>query len=215
MITQQSINNILDATRIEDVISDYVSLKRRGANYTGLCPFHNERTPSFSVSATKGIFKCFGCGKGGDAVNFLMELEHLSYPEALKHLAKKFNVHVEETITDDKFIEQQKEAETLYIVNKFAQEFYSQVLTDSDEGKAIGLSYFNERKFSPLIIQKFGLGYAPDASDVLYQTANSSGYSKSILLQAGLIGESDGRVYDFFRGRVIFPIHNLSGKVIA
>jgi DNA primase len=215
VITQQSINNILDATRIEDVISDYVSLKRRGANYTGLCPFHNERTPSFSVSATKGIFKCFGCGKGGDAVNFLMEHEHLSYPEALKHLAKKFNVHVEETITDDKFIEQQKEAESLYIVNKFAQEFYSQVLTDSDEGKAIGLSYFNERKFSPVIIQKFGLGYAPDASDVLYQTANSSGYSKSILLQAGLIGESDGRVYDFFRGRVIFPIHNLSGKVIA
>jgi DNA primase len=215
VITPGSIRNILDATRIEEVISDYVSLKRRGANFTGLCPFHNERTPSFSVSASKGIYKCFGCGKGGDAVNFLMEHEHFTYPEALRHLAKKFNISIEETETDSNVVEQQKEAESLYIVNKFAQEYYQKNLHDSEEGKLIGLSYFNERKFSSAIIQRFGLGYAFDKGDSLYAEATKAGYNKDVLIKAGLIGESESRVYDFFRGRVIFPIHNLSGKVIA
>ncbi len=215
MITPASIRNILDSTRIEEVVGDYVSLKRRGANYTGLCPFHNERTPSFSVSATKGIYKCFGCGKGGDAVNFLMEHEHFTYPEALRHLAKKFNVAIEETEAESKVIEQQKEAESLYIVNKFALDYYQRNLTESDEGIAIGLSYFNERKFSTAIIHRFGLGYAFDKGDALFQEASKVGYSKEVLMKAGLIGEGEARAYDFFRGRVIFPIHNLSGKVIA
>lgn len=215
VITPVSIRNILDATRIEEVIGDYVSLKRKGSNYTGLCPFHNERTPSFSVSASKGIYKCFGCGKGGDAVNFLMEHEHFTYPEALRYLAKKFNIAIEETEVDSKIVEQQKEADGLYIANKFAQEYYQKQLTETEEGRAIGLSYFVERKFSTEIIQRFGLGYAPDQGDALYLEAISNGYSKEILLKAGLIGENERRIYDFFRGRVIFPIYNLSGKVIA
>lgn len=215
VITPASIRNILDATRIEEVIGDYVTLRKRGANYTGLCPFHNERTPSFSVSAVKGIYKCFGCGKGGDAVNFLMEHEHFTYPEALRYLAKKFNVAIEETETDSNVVAQQKEQESLYIVNKFAQEYFHERLMQSDEGVAVGLSYFHERKFSSATIQKFGLGYAMDSPDSFYQVATRAGYSKELLLSAGLIGENENRVYDFFRGRVIFPIYNLSGKVIA
>lgn len=215
MITSETIDKIMDATRIEEVIGDFVTLKRRGVNLIGLCPFHNEKTPSFNVSAPKGIYKCFGCGKGGNAVNFLMEHEHYSYPEALRYLARKYSINiVEETPTP----EQQQvldEKESLFNITAFAQKHFEEQLHTTEEGKAIGLTYLKERGFSLEFIKKFGIGYCPDRWDGFSQAALKQGYKKEYLLKSSLSKTKDQLIYDTFRGRIIFPIHNLSGRVLG
>ncbi len=214
MIPQHIVSNIIETAQIEEVVGDFVSLKKRGSNYVANCPFHNERTPSFSVSPSKGIFKCFGCGKAGNSVGFVMEHETVSYPEALRYLAKKYNIEIPE-ITDDKQLEEQKERESLFIVNDFANQYFQNNLYHTDEGKSVGLSYFKERGFRDEIIQKFQLGYSMEASDDLLKAAKKKGYRLGFLKKLGLMSSRNGRDFSFFRGRVQFPIHNLSGKVIA
>ncbi len=216
MIDQQTINRILDATNIVEVVSDFVTLRKRGVNYTGLCPFHDEKTPSFSVSPSKGICKCFSCGKGGSAVHFIMEHEQLSYYEALKYLAKKYNIEVKEReLTDEEKIAQGAR-ESMFIVNTFAQEYFSNLLFNHADGRSIGLSYFHERGFRDDIIKKFGLGYALDQRDALYTEGLRRGYKKEYLINTGLCLEgSNGQINDRFRGRVIFPVYTISGKVVA
>ncbi|HRW63730.1 MAG TPA: DNA primase, partial [Bacteroidales bacterium] len=181
----------------------------------GLCPFHNEKTPSFTVSPSKGIYKCFGCGKGGNSVNFIMEHEHLGYPEALKYLAKKYNIEVVEKEQTVEEIQQQNERESLLIVSKFANSYFQENLHKSDEGRAIGLSYFKERGFRDEIIKKFELGYSPEKRDALTSWAQKSGYKLEFLEKSGLSIISETGQYDRFRGRVMFPIHGLSGNVIG
>ena len=212
MITRDSITKVLDIVQIEDVVSDYVNLKKRGANYIGLCPFHNEKTPSFTVSPVKGIFKCFGCGVAGDSVKFLMEHDSFSYPEAIRHLASKYHIELEETEESQEELEQQNMRESLLIVNKFANEYFQESLLNTEEGKTIGLSYFKERGFRENTIKKFELGYCPDAKDAFTKTALQKQYKLEYLQQLGLTNQNQ---IDIYRGRVIFPIHNLSGKVIA
>jgi len=198
------------------VISDFVNLKKRGSNYVGLCPFHNEKTPSFSVSASKGIYKCFGCGKGGDVVNFIMEHEHYNYVEALRYLAKKFNIEIREEEETAEYILEHNEKESLYNISQFAQKYFSDCLHNHNEGKAVGLSYFIEREFNDESIEKFQLGYCLDSWNEFTTNALKNGYSIDYLIKSGLTVERQGGDhYDRFRGRVIFPIHNLSGKVIA
>ena len=216
MINKETIDKILESTRIEEVVGDFVSLKKRGVNLLGNCPFHNEKTPSFTVSAAKGIFKCFGCGKAGNSVHFIMEHEHFTYPEALKYLAKKYSIEVdEEEITPQQQIEQSKK-ESLYNVHAFAQKHFSENLNNTDEGKAIGYSYFKERGFSDIIIEKFQLGYCLDKWDEFSQLAITNAYNIDVLKSSGLSIENENhQVYDRFRGRVIFPIHNLTGRVIG
>ena len=222
MIPKQTVDLILETVRIEEVVGDFVSLKKRGVNMLGLCPFHNEKTPSFTVSPAKGIFKCFGCGKAGDSVRFVMEHESFTYPEALKYLAEKYRIEIEEEQPSPEQLQKQDEKESLFVMYSFAQKFYSDNLFNTEEGKAIGLSYFNERGFNESIIQKFQLGYAPDRWDALTQAIYSNSFSKQIYEKSGLAivkeaqSESSApRVYDRFRARVIFPIHNLTGRVIA
>ncbi|MBL7923650.1 MAG: DNA primase, partial [Bacteroidia bacterium] len=215
MINNSTKELILDTARIEEVIGDFVSLKKRGANLLGLCPFHNERTPSFTVSPVKGFFKCFGCGKAGDSVTFIMEHEHLTFPEALRYLANKYNITIEEEAPSAEYIEQQSQRESLFTVTTFAQEFYQDMLWNSDEGKAIGLSYFRERGFTDDIIRRFNLGFAPERWDALTSAAIEAGYSLELLEKTGLTIVQENKKYDRFRGRVIFPIHNLTGRVIA
>lgn len=181
----------------------------------GLCPFHNEKTPSFHVSPAKGIYKCFGCGKGGDSLGFIMEYEKFNYVEALRHLAHKYNIEIEETTPTPEYIAQQSEKESLYSVTQFAQKFFTNNLLNSPEGIAIGVSYFKERGFSTQTIEKFQLGWAPNQYHSLTNEAIANGYSNEMLLKAGLSAEKDGQVYDRFRERVIFPIHNLTGRVIG
>jgi DNA primase len=206
----------MDYSRIEEVVGDFVNLKRAGANMKGLCPFHDEKTPSFTVSPAKNIYKCFGCGAAGDPVKFVMEHEKMSYPEALRYLAAKYRIEVEETEAPQEDKEQQTLRESLYIVMKFAAGYYHDALLTSDEGKAVGLSYFFSRGITERTINDFQLGYAAESNDLLYQSALKSGYNAEILEQAGLIKMKEGRQpYDFFRARVMFPIHNLSGKVVA
>lgn len=209
---------------MEEVVGDYVALKKRGANLLGNCPFHNEKTPSFTVSPARGIYKCFGCGKAGNAVGFLMEHDHLTYPEALKHLAKKYGVEVEEENFSPELIIEQNERESLYVVSSYAQKYFTEKLFESEEGKAIGLTYFKERGFSDVTIQKFQLGFSLRDWDGFTQTAIENGFTREVLVKSGLTIEkekSDGaeetsvRLYDRFRGRVIFPVHNVSGRVIA
>ena len=215
-IKRQTIDAIFETARIEEVIGDFVHLKKAGSNFKGLSPFTNEKTPSFFVSPAKQIFKCFSTGKGGNVVSFLMEQEHLTYPEALRYLAKKYNIEIEEDEADSP--EERialNERQNLEVVTKFAQEFFSDALLNSDEGKAIGLSYFKERGFSDETIATFQLGYSPDNSSALLDAAKSGQYSVEYLEKAGLIKQSGDRKFDFFRGRVIFPIHNLTGKPIA
>ncbi len=215
MITSDTIDQIMDATRIDDVIGDFVTLKRRGVNLIGLCPFHNEKTPSFNVSAPKGIYKCFGCGKGGNAVNFLMEHEHYSYPEALRYLARKYSIDiVEETPTPE---QQQEldEKESLFNITAFAQKHFEEQLHNTEEGKAIGLTYLKERGFSLEFVKKFGIGYCPDKWDGFSQAALKQGYKKDYLLKTSLSKTKDQLLYDTFRGRITFPIHNLSGRVLG
>lgn len=216
MIKQESIDKILDAARIEEVVGDFVDLKKRGTSLIGLCPFHNEKTPSFNVSVSKGIFKCFGCGVGGDSVHFVMEHEKYSYPEALRYLAEKYNIEIDETERSDESIAKQDRRESLLIVTNWAAKFFRETLWNTEEGQAIGLNYFKERGYREDIIQKFELGFSPEGWTSLYDQATAQGYKEEYLEETGLIVKKDnGSVYDRFRGRVMFPIHNLTGKVLG
>lgn len=216
MIDQATVEKIIDAANILDVVSDFVSLRRRGVNYVGLCPFHDEKTPSFSVSPSKGICKCFSCGKGGSPIHFIMEHEQMSYYEALKYLAKKYNIEIQERELSDEEKKAQGDRESMLILNSFAQEYFSNLLFNHLEGKSIGMAYFRERGFRDDIIKKFKLGYALEQRDALSSEALKSGYKKEYLLKTGLCFESQsGQMNDRFRGRVIFPVFSLSGKVIA
>lgn len=212
MITQKSVQEILETAKVEDIVQDYVRLKRRGVNLIGLCPFHSEKTPSFTVSPTKNIFKCFGCGRAGDAVGFLMEHEQFNFPEALRQIARKYNIEIEETAPTPEAMAQQQVAESLYIVNQYARNYYQEQLFETDRGKSIGLHYFKQRGFREETIRKFGLGFAPDSRDDFTTQAVKDGHQLELLKDAGLTSKYDR---DFFRGRVMFAIHNLSGKVIG
>lgn len=206
----------MDAARIEEVVGDFVDLKKRGTSLIGLCPFHNEKTPSFNVSVSKGIFKCFGCGVGGDSVHFVMEHEKYSYPEALRYLAEKYNIEIDETERSDESIAKQDRRESLLIVTNWAAKFFRETLWNTEEGQAIGLNYFKERGYREDIIQKFELGFSPEGWTSLYDQATAQGYKEEYLEETGLIVKKDnGSVYDRFRGRVMFPIHNLTGKVLG
>lgn len=216
MIKQRTIDKVFDTIRIEEVVGDFVDLKKRGTSLIGLCPFHNEKTPSFNVSIGKGIYKCFGCGEGGHAVDFVMKHEKYSYPEAIRYLAKKYNIEVEE---EEQSEEQQlvhDRRESLYIVTNWAAELFQKTLWDTDEGKAIGLSYFRERGYRDDIIKKFELGYSPESWDYLYQHAKAEGFDDEYLSNTGLIIQKEGgKTYDRFRGRVMFPIHNMTGRTLG
>lgn len=215
MIDHSTIDRIMTAAEISEVVSDFVSLKKRGVNLIGLCPFHNEKTPSFTVSPSKGIFKCFGCGKGGNSVNFLMEHEHISYPEALKTLAKKYHIEVEEKEETAEELQQKNERESIMVATAFAQKHFTRNLIDSEEGLAVGMSYFKERGYRREIIDLFQLGYSFEARDGFTKDALKNGYKLEYLTKAGLSIESGDRVFDRFAGRVIFPIHGLSGRIIG
>jgi len=215
MIKPETIQKIFDAARIEEVVGDFVTLKKRGVNYIGLCPFHNEKTPSFTVSPAKGIFKCFGCGKAGNAVKFVMEHEHYSYPEALKYLAKKYGIEVEEAELTSEERQQMDERDGMFALNTFISGYFQDLLFQHEEGKAIGLTYFKERGFLESTIKKFQLGYALDAWEEYSKHALANGYTKEVLVKTGLSIDKGDRLMDRFRGRVMFPIHNLTGKVIG
>ncbi|HLU87472.1 MAG TPA: DNA primase, partial [Taishania sp.] len=210
------VDDIMQTARIEEVIGEYVSLKKAGSNLKGLSPFTDERTPSFVVSPGKQIFKCFSTGKGGSVVTFLMEKEHFSYPEALRWLADKYGIQIPE----DKPLTSEEQAaiserESLHIINEFAKEHFKKKLHESDEGKAVGLSYFLERGFRPDIIEKFQLGYCLNVSNDFTETALKKGYKLEYLEKVGLTKTKDDRHFDFFRGRVMFPIHSVSGRVLG
>jgi DNA primase len=206
----------MDTVRIEDVVGEFVTLKRRGANLLGCCPFHNEKTPSFTVSPAKGIFKCFGCGEAGNSVHFLMKHEHFSYPEALRFLANKYNIEIEEDKLTPQQMEKQTEREALFNVSEFAQKYFAQLLYEDEMARAVGLSYFYGRGLSDNIIKRFGLGYCLDDWDNFTRYAISNGYSESVLEKTGLtIFKEDGKRYDRFRGRVMFPVFSVSGKVLG
>ena len=215
MIPKHTIDQIFEAVYIEEVVGEFVHLKKQGATFRGLSPFTNEKTPSFYVIPAKGIYKCFSSGKGGNAVSFLMEHEKMSYPEALRWIAAKYNIEVEEEQKSPEQMEAQTERESLAVVMAHAQQYFTEQLVSSDEGKAIGLSYFKERGFRDDIIKKFQLGYNPEGWDTFTKAAIDAGYEKKWLIAAGLTRDKDGKAYDFFRGRVMFPIRNVSGKVIA
>lgn len=215
MISKETIAKIIDAVRIEDVVGDFVSLRRRGTNLIGVCPFHKEKTPSFNVSPARNIFKCFGCGKAGDAVRFVMEHEHYTYPEALRYLAKKYGITIEEKEQTPEEIMAQNERERMFNANSFAQKYFSETLMNDDEGRSVGLEYFRERGFRDAIIQKFQLGYCPASGHAFADYAAQHGYSNDIITKVGLCGSHENRIYDRYYGRVIFPIHNLTGKVIG
>ncbi len=215
MITPETIDRIMDAARIDEVVGEFVNLKKRGVNLIGLCPFHNEKTPSFNVSVSKGIFKCFGCDKGGNVVSFLMEHEHYTYPEALRYLARKYQIEIEEEKPSQEQQEAMNEKESLFNLSAFAQKYFQQELHEGDEGKSVGLTYLKERGFSLEVIRKFGLGYCPNQWDGFTKEAIRQGYKKDYLLKSSLSKSKDQMLYDSFRGRVIFPIHNLSGRVLG
>ncbi len=215
MIRPETIQSILDSSRIEEVIGDFVTLKKRGTNYLGLCPFHNEKTPSFSVSPSKGIYKCFGCGKAGNVVNFVMEHEHYSYPEALKYLAKRYGIEVEEEEVTPEMRQELDERESMFALNSFVTKHFQDNLFNSSEGKSIGLTYLKERDFRETAIENFQIGYALDKWEAYSKHAIENGYKKEILAKTGLSIDKEDRLIDRFKGRVIFPIHNLTGKVIG
>jgi DNA primase len=218
MIPKFTIARIMEESRIDEVIGEFVTLKKRGASLIGNCPFHNEKTPSFNVSVSKGIYKCFGCGKAGNVVTFLMEQQQLTYVEALKYLAKKYNIEiVEEQISDEKkkeIDEKQSLTESILIANAFAQRFFTDYLLHNEKG-GIGLAYFKERGFSNQMIDKFQLGFAPESGTALTEAGLAAGYQLDILKKAGLTSSKEDSKYDFFRNRVMFPIHSMQGKVIA
>lgn len=215
MISQDTIASIFDSARVEEVVGDYVTLKKRGVNLIGNCPFHDEKSPSFTVSSTKGIYKCFGCGKAGNSVNFMMDHEQMTYPEALRYLANKYNIEIEEKEQSPEQMQAQSSRESLQIVNSYAQKFFSNQLLNSDEGKSIALSYFKERGYSIETIEKFHLGYNPSKWDSFTSSAIKEGYKEEYLLKAGLTKGEPSKRFDFFKGRVMFPIHNITGRVIA
>jgi DNA primase len=215
LIDPSTIARILETADIYDVIQDFVTLKKRGVNHIGLCPFHDEKTPSFTVSQSKGIFKCFGCGKGGNAVNFIMEHEHLSYPEALKYLAKKYNIEVEDKAQTEEDIRKKDEIESLMIVTSFAQKYFTRLLNKHPEGRSVGLSYFVERGFREDIIDTFQLGYSLEEKDAFTTEALKNGYKLDFLVSSGLTIQREDWKVDRFAHRVIFPIHNLAGRVIG
>ncbi len=216
MITKETIDKVLDAARIEEVVGDFVDLKKRGTSLIGNCPFHNEKTPSFHVSVSKGIYKCFGCGAGGDSLKFIMAHEKYPYPEAIRYLANRYNIPIEEVERSPAQIAAQDKRESLYVTNQWANKFFREQLWDSDLGRSIGLSYFKERGYREDIIKKFELGYSPDAWTSLVDKAQEEGYSKEFLIELGLAVERDDKsLYDRFRGRVLFPIHNLTGRVLG
>ncbi len=215
MISQNTIQQILSRIDIVEIVGSFIKLKKRGTNYLGLCPFHNEKSPSFTVSPTKEIYKCFGCGRSGNSISFLMEAEKYSYVEALRWLANKYNVEIEETETSPEFKQQQQTADSLYIINNFAQKFFSSYLLDSEEGQDIGLSYLKERGFKEEIIKKFQIGFNPTAKDGFTKAAQQAQYDLTLLQKTGLVAVRDDMAYDNYRGRIIFPIHNQSGKVLG
>ncbi len=212
MIAPKSIQAVLDTVKVEDIVGEFVTLRRRGVNLIGLCPFHNEKTPSFNVSPTRNIYKCFGCGKVGDAVTFLMEHEQYTFPEAIRYIAQRYSIELEETVTSQEAIAEKQRADSLYIINEYALQFYQEQLFETDRGKSIGLSYFKQRGFSEATIRKFGLGYASEQRDAFTLRAVQEGYNINLLRQLGLSTQYDT---DFFRDRVMFTIHGLSGKPVA
>jgi len=215
LIPKQTIDEIFESAIIEDVVGEFVVLKKRGANYLGNCPFHNEKSPSFTVSPAKGIYKCFGCGKAGNSINFVMEHEHYSYPEALRFLANKYNIEVEEEEQTDDQKEAANERESLYIVSNYAAKFFHDQMLNTSAGKSIGLSYFKERGFSAETIEKFQLGYSPDEWTAFTDDALKNGHRLSFLDKTGLTIVKEEKKFDRFKGRVMFPIHNLSGRVLG
>ena len=223
MIPRETIDRVFAAAKIEEVVGDYVTLKRRGANMLGLCPFHNEKTPSFTVSPAKGIYKCFGCGKSGHAVGFIMDIEQCGFADAVKQIAKKYHIEVEERELTAEEQQRQDDRESMFVVNDFANKWFQSQLWDTDEGKAVGLSYFRERGLREDIIRKFQLGYSPEKGNPLSAAIKKAGFVDKYLINdpetkigTGICGKSeDGRMYDRFRDRVIFPIHTVSGKTVG
>lgn len=215
-IDHETVQRILDTAQIVDVVSDFVTLKRRGSGYIGLCPFHNERTPSFSVSPAKGICKCFSCGKGGSPVNFIMELEQLSFGEALRYLANKYNIEIPETEMTEEEQQAENDRGAMFAINEFAAKHFSHNLLDTDDGRAIGLSYFKQRGISERMIKRFNLGYALENRTDLCMTALRRGFNERYLVETGLcIKNERGDLYDRFKGRVIYPVQTVSGKIVA
>ena len=215
MISRETINQIMETARIEDVVGEFVTLRKRGSNLIGLCPFHKEKTPSFNVNPARNIFKCFGCGKAGDSVRFIMEHEHYSFQEALRYLAKKYGIKIEEREQTPEELAAQNGRERMFNINSFAQEYFSNTMMTTDEGQSVGLAYFHERGFRDAIINKFQLGYCPNSGSAFTEYAMQNGYDKDLLIKVGLTGSYENRLYDRYQGRVIFPIHNLTGKVIG
>lgn len=216
MIPQSTIDRIVDAANIVDVVSDYVTLRRAGASYKGLCPFHDDKTPSFSVSPARGVCKCFSCGKGGNSVHFIMEMEQMSYVEALKHLAKKYGIPVEEEEMTDEQRQRMNERESMFAVNEWAAKYFSQTMMNNQDGRAIGLAYFRSRGFRDDIIAKFRLGFCLDAPTAMSDEAKAKGYNEKYLIDTGLCVKRDnGTIYDRFRGRAMFPWVAVNGKVVA
>lgn len=216
MIPQDTIEKIFDTVRVEEIVGDFVELKKAGVNYKGRCPFHDEKTPSFVVSPTKGIYKCFGCQKGGNSINFIQELQGVSYPEALRYAADKYNIEIEEQELTPEQKSRMSAKESQFIATKFASEYFQNVLWNTSEGKAVGLSYFKERGFSKDTIKKFQLGYSPKKQNSFEKAATKAGYDLEILAASSLIGKNeDGKTYDKFRERTIFTIHSYTGKVIG
>jgi DNA primase len=212
LIPQKTVQEIIETAKIEDVVQDFVNLRRRGVNMIGICPFHHEKTPSFTVSPAKNIFKCFGCGKAGDAARFIMEHENLTYPDALRYLAKKYRIEIEEVKLTPEAIAAHQEEESLYIVNEYARQFFQDQLFNTDIGKSVGLNYFKERGFREDTIRKFGLGFTTSEPDAFTRKAVATGYKLDFLKKLGLTTQYDK---DFFRNRVMFTIHNLAGKSVA
>ncbi len=216
MIDRATVDRIIDAADIVEVVSDFVTLKKRGKDWLGLCPFHNDRRPSFNVSRTKGIYKCFACGAGGGVVNFVMQHEQMTYVEALRYLAKKYHIEIEERELTDEERMAQNERESMLVVNEFAMQFFEEQLANTTDGQEIGMAYFKERGFTQESIKKFHLGYSPEGRSALYDAAIKKGYNRQILIDVGLcIDDGHGGGYDRFRGRVMFPVFNIAGKVVA
>ena len=215
MISQATIQEILNRIDIIDVIGGFVKLKKRGANYLGLCPFHNERTPSFTVSPAKEIYKCFGCGRSGNTISFLMEHEKYSYVDSLRWLANKYGIQIEETFATDEQRQQVQVADSLYIINNFAQQFFTKQLFETEEGQDLGLSYLKERGFREDIIRKFQLGYNPEQRDAFAKAAIANQYNPELLLKTGLVVTRNDQLVDNYRARIIFPVHNHSGKILG
>ncbi len=215
MIKPETVQRIKEAARVEDVVGEFVRLKKRGGNLIGLCPFHDEKTPSFNVNIARNIYKCFGCGKAGDPIKFLEEHEHLSFVEALRWLAERYQIEIEEEARTPEQEAAQDHREALQIANRWAAEYFAQQLREGEEGRAVGLAYCKERGLLDKTIDTFGLGWCPDGGEAFLKAATDAGYRPEFLVELGLVKERDERRYDFYRGRLMFPIHNLSGKVIG